>query len=99
MRHIWNAKCTARISCFIFVDWRDSGWLESAKTRIDTLAAIDHFVNYECDGQNRLVPFVMLFDRKNAPQKARDFQRWCNRREVFRSTTFEEYKPRKEADE
>ena len=37
-------------------------------------------------------PYVMIYDKQNAPQKIRYLQRWCNNRLVFYSTkTFEEF--------
>ena len=37
-------------------------------------------------------PYVMIYDKQNAPQKIRFLQRWCNNRLVFYSTkTFEEF--------
>ena len=94
-RHIWNAKPTANISCFFFADWRNDGWLESVLRRIEDLHALDHDINYERHGIYRLSPFVMLWDRENAPQQALDLQRWANRREVFFSTMFADYKNRR----
>lgn len=39
-------------------------------------------------------PYVMIYQKENAPKKTRQVQRWCNNRWIFRSTkTFEEYRP------
>ena len=40
-------------------------------------------------------PYVMIYDKPNAPQKIRYLQRWVNNKIIFRSTTrFEEYDPK-----
>ena len=37
-------------------------------------------------------PFVMIYDKPNAPKKTRQLQRWCNNKFIFRACeTFEEY--------
>ena len=41
-------------------------------------------------------PYVMIFDKPNAPREIRLLQRWCNNLKIFRSCTrFEDYDPRK----
>ena len=41
-------------------------------------------------------PYVMIYDKPNAPQEIRDLQRWCNNRVVFgKIKRFEDYKGRK----
>lgn len=38
-------------------------------------------------------PYIMIYDKPNAPQEIRDLQRWCNNRRIFRSCPkFEDYK-------
>lgn len=38
-------------------------------------------------------PYIMIYDKPNAPQEIRDLQRWCNNRWIFRSCQkFEDYK-------
>ena len=38
-------------------------------------------------------PYVMVYDKPNAPKKIKDLQRWCNNRFIFRSCErFEDYK-------
>lgn len=38
-------------------------------------------------------PYVMVYDKPNAPREIKDLQRWCNNRFVFRSCErFEDYK-------
>lgn len=38
-------------------------------------------------------PYVMIYDKQNAPQRIRDLQRWCNNKFIFRScANFENYK-------
>ena len=38
-------------------------------------------------------PYVMIYDKPNAPREIKDLQRWCNNRFIFRSCNkFEEYK-------
>lgn len=41
-------------------------------------------------------PYVMIFDKKNAPRQTRLIQRWVNNKPIFRSTErFEEYDPKR----
>ena len=38
-------------------------------------------------------PYVMIYDKPNAPKEVKDLQRWCNNRYIFRSCErFEDYK-------
>lgn len=38
-------------------------------------------------------PYVMIYDKPNAPQEIRDLQRWCNNKRIFRSCNlFDKYK-------
>lgn len=38
-------------------------------------------------------PYVMIYDKPNAPREIKDLQRWCNNRLIFRSCErFEDYK-------
>jgi hypothetical protein len=40
-------------------------------------------------------PYVMIFDKPNAPKEIRDLQRWCNNRKIFKSCpNFGDYKKR-----
>ena len=36
-------------------------------------------------------PYVMIYDKPNAPKDVRSLQRWCNNRKLFKTCTFEEY--------
>ena len=41
-------------------------------------------------------PYVMVYDKPNAPREIRNLQRWCNNKCVFRSCKrFEDYNPKK----
>lgn len=41
-------------------------------------------------------PYVMIFDKPNAPLKTRQIQRWCNNKWIFKATKkFDEYKTKK----
>lgn len=41
-------------------------------------------------------PYVMVYDKTNAPQAIKDLQRWCNNRLIFKSVRrFEDYDKRK----
>lgn len=41
-------------------------------------------------------PYVMIYDKKSAPQEVRRLQRWCNNRVIFKSCPdFEDYDPKK----
>lgn len=41
-------------------------------------------------------PYVMIYDKPNAPQEVRYLQRWCNNRLIFRSEPdFKKYDPRR----
>lgn len=37
-------------------------------------------------------PYVMVYDKPNAPKEVKQLQRWCNSKRIFKSCTFEEYK-------
>lgn len=37
-------------------------------------------------------PFVMIYDKPNAPKEIKHLQRWCNSKWVFRSCEWDEYK-------
>ena len=38
-------------------------------------------------------PYVMIYDKPNAPREIKDLQRWCNNLFIFRSCErFEDYK-------
>lgn len=39
-------------------------------------------------------PYVMIFDKPHAPKEVRKLQRWCNNKQIFKSTPrFEDYDP------
>lgn len=41
-------------------------------------------------------PYIMVYDKPNAPREIRLLQRWCNNRRLFRSCSrFEDYDPKK----
>lgn len=41
-------------------------------------------------------PYVMIYDKPNAPREIRLLQRWCNNKVIFKSTKrFEEYDPKR----
>lgn len=41
-------------------------------------------------------PYVMIYDKPNAPQEVRYLQRWCNNKIIFKSTKrFEDFDPKK----
>lgn len=41
-------------------------------------------------------PYVMIYDKPNAPQEIRLLQRWCNNKKIFRACPrFEDYDPKK----
>lgn len=41
-------------------------------------------------------PYVMIYDKPNAPREIRLLQRWCNNRKIFRSCPrFEDYDPKR----
>lgn len=44
----------------------------------------------------RYDPYVMVYDKPNAPQEIRDLQRWCNNKRIFKKCPdFRDYKPRR----
>lgn len=45
--------------------------------------------------ENKYDPYVMVYDKPNAPKVVRHLQRWCNNRILFKSCTFEEYMEQK----
>lgn len=41
-------------------------------------------------------PYVMVYDKPNAPEEIRLLQRWCNNKKIFKSTKrFEDYDPKR----
>lgn len=41
-------------------------------------------------------PYIMIYDKPNAPQDVRRLQRWCNNKVIFKSTSrFEEFDPKR----
>lgn len=41
-------------------------------------------------------PYIMIYDKKHAPQEIRDLQRWCNAKQIFKSChDFNDYKKEK----
>lgn len=41
-------------------------------------------------------PYVMIYDKPHAPQEVRYLQRWCNNKNIFKSTKrFEDYDPKR----
>ena len=36
-------------------------------------------------------PYVMIYDKPNAPKEIRKLQRWCNNRRIYRQCRFDEY--------
>lgn len=40
-------------------------------------------------------PYVMIYDKPNAPYEIRLLQRWCNNRAIFKSCRFEDYDPKR----
>ena len=54
--------------------------------------------NYEMSLENKreYSPYVMIYDRPNAPREIRLLQRWCNNRLIFRSEPdFGKYNPKR----
>lgn len=43
-------------------------------------------------------PYVMVYDKPNAPQEIKDLQRWCNNKIIFKTVKrFEDYRQRRES--
>ena len=41
-------------------------------------------------------PYVMIYDKPNAPREVRLLQRWCNNRQIFRAQPdFEKFDPKR----
>ena len=57
----------------------------------DTTMRENLFRIYELDSMG-FDPYVMVYDKPNAPKEIRHLQRWCNNKRIFKSCTFEEYK-------
>ena len=60
-------------------------------TNFDTTMEENLFRINELDAMG-FDPFVMVYDKPNAPQDIRDLQRWCNNKRIFKTCTFAEYK-------
>ena len=41
----------------------------------------------------RFDPYVMVYDKQNAPLEIKRLQRWCNNRIIFKSCKWRDYKP------
>lgn len=64
-------------------------------TNFDTTMAENLFRIYKLDEMG-FDPYVMIYDKPNAPQEIRLLQRWCNNKIIFKSCKrFEDYDPRK----
>ena len=47
--------------------------------------------------ENNFDPYVMIYNKENAPKKIRELQRWCNNKMIFRSEpNFKKYRKYKE---
>lgn len=65
-------------------------------TNFDTTKAENLFRIYTLDKMG-FNPYVMIYDKENAPQEIRDLQRWCNNKAIFKKCPkFEDYKPRRQ---
>ena len=64
-------------------------------TNFDTKMSENLFRIYKLDKMG-FRPFVMVFDKPNAPYEVRMLQRWCNNRAIFKSCPrFEDYDPKR----
>ena len=64
-------------------------------TNFDTTMAENLFRIYTLDRMG-FRPYVMIYDKQNAPREVRLLQRWCNNRQIFKSCPrFEEYDPKR----
>jgi hypothetical protein len=78
-RRFGKIKNRARLMCYVLVNYNSS--IEEDLYRCYTLRDLG------------FDPFVMVFDKPNAPRDIRRLQRWCNNKYVFGSCKrFEDYK-------
>ena len=64
-------------------------------TNFNTTMAENLFRIYKLDEMG-FDPYVMIYDKPNAPQEIRMLQRWCNNKIIFKSCKrFQDYDPRK----
>lgn len=63
-------------------------------TNFDTTMEENLYRIYTLDYMG-FTPFVMIYDKPNAPYEIRLLQRWCNNRVIFKSCRFEEYDPKR----
>lgn len=63
-----------------FENCTESEHIERALYRINTLARLG------------FDPYLMVYNKTQAPPKIRELQRWCNNRFIFNSCSFEDYK-------
>ena len=64
-------------------------------TNFNTTMAENLFRIYKLDKMG-FDPYVMIYDKPNAPQEIRMLQRWCNNKIIFKSCKrFEDYDPKK----
>lgn len=64
-------------------------------TNFDTTMGENLFRIYTLDKMG-FDPYVMIYDKENAPREVRLLQRWCNNKVIFKSCArFEDYDPRR----
>lgn len=64
-------------------------------TNFDTTMEENLFRIYKLDKMG-FRPYVMVYDKPNAPYEVRKLQRWCNNRAIFKSCPrFEDYDPKR----
>lgn len=82
---------------------RFSGWYKRKDPRVKTVYVLTNFGSTMEEDLYRIYtlrelgydPYVMIYNKENAPQETRYLQRWCNNRMIFKSVPdFRDYNPR-----
>lgn len=68
-----------RVSVYVLVNFNSS--MEWNLHRVETLRRLG------------FDPYVMVYDKKNAPPDVRRLQRWCNAKPIFKTVKFKDYNP------
>jgi hypothetical protein len=90
---IWDAKPTANIACYVFIDWRKPGWYSSAMRRLNALSEVDIRCN-----KDTFIPRKKTPPPKNGKKPIKEKQRRLLRLTPFAMVYERDRAPRKARD-
>lgn len=73
----WISKDMRHVRVYVLTNYNTT--LDEDLYRVETIRSIG------------FDPYVMVYDRPHAPHEVKRLQRWCNRKNIFRQCTFDEY--------